>query len=245
VSNKKTAEIVTVDHDPSPMAVLQQAVMRGDVAIDVMERLQEMVYRHQDREAQRSFVTALHEFQRRCPPITRNRTADVATRQGGSFRYRYADLDQVVETIAPILREVGLSYAWDSRVEGDRLSVTCTLRHIEGHSVESSFVCPTESRAGMSEAQKYGAALSYGKRQSLVAVLGLSASDPDTDGRPVTAEEDRVTSEQAAEIEKLLAAKDRDTAKFLEWAGVESLDQLPVSRYREAKRMLARAEPKP
>jgi hypothetical protein len=75
-------------------------------------------------------------------------------------------------------------------------------------------------------------------RYSLVAALGLTAVDEDTDG--AGGEPDLITAAQAATLDDLIEANGRDKAKFLDFAGVESLADIRAADYAKAVAMLER-----
>ena len=74
----------------------------------------------------------------------------------------------------------------------------------------------------MSAAQKNGAALTYGQRQSLVSVLGLTATD-DIDG---AGEQEFITSEQVEKLNILITDSGADYHKFLSYMGTEHLGDI-------------------
>jgi hypothetical protein len=115
------------------------------------------------------------------------------------------------------------------------------LRHIDGHSERASFPVPVDTAAAMSDAQKNGAALTYGRRQSLIAVLGLTTADEDLDGvqgqRPER-EVVRLTEAQVADLDALIDDVGANRAKFLRWLGVERLSDIAQTEYDRAIRAL-------
>ena len=90
---------------------------------------------------------------------------------------------------------------------------------------------PVDTAAAMSGAQKNGAALTYGKRQSLTSVLGLTTTDDDTAGVEVTVTVAPITEAQAADLTALAQEVGSDLKKILAWVGVEGLDTFPASEY--------------
>lgn len=220
-------------------ALVRIALERGDVAVDTIERLVALRERVEDRAAREAFVGAMSEFQAECPPISKNRTARVKTKTGGSYSYGYATLAEIAETVRPILAGLGLSYTWDSVVEEGTIRVTCTLRHAHGHSETATFTAPTDAAtSAMSKQQEVAAALTYGRRQSLVQVLGLTTADDDTDGR--TTPPKTISEKQAAEISALIEHVGADRERFLQWIGVGAVDDIPAARHREAVQALER-----
>jgi hypothetical protein len=177
-------------------------------------------------------------FQRRCPSIKKTSTAEIATQSGTRFRYTYAELDEIARTVNPILAEVGLSYTWDSAEDGAALTCICTLRHVSGHSVSSRFTCPIDSTARMSGPQRTAAALTYARRQAMVQVLGLTTTDPDTDGAESGEGMGEITETQAADLEALIEEVKADKARFLKYLGVGSIIEIRAKDYGKAVQAL-------
>lgn len=225
--------------DSEITALLRHALDAG-ASVEALERLVALKERVDDRNARAAFFEALAVVQESMPEIPKKRTAKIATRGGGSYAYRYAALEDITRTIRPVLRQHGLSYSWDVAQSDGALIVTCVLRHVDGHEERASFPVPVDNKAAMSDAQKHGAALTYGRRQSLVAVLGLTTADDDVDGAGVGGAADTITAEQAADLEDLIEATGVDRAKLLRWAGVSSLADLPADRYAQALKLLER-----
>jgi hypothetical protein len=82
--------------------------------------------------------------------------------------------------------------------------------------------------------QKWGAALSYAKRYALCAALNIVVTDEDNEDQLGTT----IDADQLTEIELLIRDVNADVPKFLAWAGVKTLAELPAAKYAEAARML-------
>lgn len=197
--------------------------------------LKELVALHaqmSERQAQQDFAAAMAAFQAKCPSINKGATAKFATRNGGEMSYTFAPLDDIAAIVNPILAEYGLSYNWDAVVTGSSLTCVCTVRHCNGASTTSSVTLPTDSASAMSSQQKVGSAFTFARRLSLTAALGLTTTDDDTDGRDD--KKDTITEAQQDILSQLLAETDSPIARFLEWAGVPTLADIPVSKYSSA-----------
>jgi hypothetical protein len=232
------AVVVHEQQATSPIAIIdliRHALEKG-VPVEALERLQALHERVSDRNARIEFFQALAKFQELCPPITNSKKVNYVTEAGQRVNYSYAELPHIARTIGPLLKEVGLSYAWDAEVKDETLVVICTLRHANGHAEHSTFTVPTSSRAGMSPAQKFGAAGTYARRQSLVQVLGLTTCEPDTDGADL--DPTPITADQAQDLTALLHEHGCDLARFLKWAKVEKLGELPAARFEAACQMV-------
>lgn len=222
------------DEGAQVMGLMQQAIERG-VSVDALGKLVELQERVMRRRAELEFSQARAEFQNVCPPIPRSSKAKITTKSGTSFEYAYADFEQVVETVRPHLHARGFSFTFDSETDGKMLTCICHLRHANGHTIASRFALPTESASAMSEQQKYGAALSFAKRQSLVSVLGLALTDPEPEGGSVS---EPITAEQAANLSALIAETGVVLTKFTHHFGVARLDVMRQNQYPEAVALL-------
>jgi len=213
----------------APLAIVEllRLAIEKNIPVEALERLQALHERVSDRQAASEFAHAMAAFQANCPPIAKNKKADIATRSGTNFQYTFADLPQIAKTIAPHLQAVGLAYTWDSKVADKQIVCACILQHVNGHKQVASFTCPVESGAGMSEQQKYAAALSFARRQSLVQVLGLCTVDPEAE----TMDPTPITAEQAADLAALCDECKVDRKRVLKWLKVERLEQVPAVRY--------------
>lgn len=226
-----STELSTYTEEPAPVAVddgaesslIRLAIERG-VDVEVLERLVALQERVTERNARAAFFEALAGFQEDCPVIRKVSTAKIDTRSGGQFSYTFAPLEEVTQTIRPHLRRHGLSYSWDVEPGDKHLSVICVLRHVDGHEERASFPVPIDGGARMSAAQANGAALTYGKRQSLTSVLGLTTADEDKDAaRRHAVDASELTDREAADLSALMDEVGVDRKRFLAWLGVDSI----------------------
>lgn len=219
--------------------LVRLAIEKG-VDVGILERLVELQKRVSDDHARTSFLAALEAFQAECPPLKRSSKVDYVTKTGVKVRYNFAPLDEIAQAIRPFLSKHRLSYSWDSAIENGQVAVTCTLHHVEGHSRTATFRCPPDSAGSptMNGAQKAGSALSYGQRYSLVQVLGLTSASDDVDGQTEGDAAEPVTPDQEATINALMREVGANERKFLEYMEVESVADLPASRFAEAVKLL-------
>lgn len=116
-------------------------------------------------------IAALVKFQAECPSIPKNKTAGK-----GSFAYKYADLADIFSVVTPVLSKHGLALTQivNSKEDGRDylLSILC---HVEGGLICSEVRLPTSTKI-----QDYGSMLTYLRRYSASALLGIASQD-DTD----------------------------------------------------------------
>lgn len=164
-------------------------------------------------------AAALIEFQHQVPVIAKGRTAKIPTKAGGSYSYRYADLADTWEAVRKPLYDAGLAVT--QTLAGGRdgwMTITTKVWHLAGGTDESTVDIETRGRTP----QEVGSLITYYKRYTLSAALGIS-TDEDTDAAGVSAPEPGVAAEVAAEV----AAADEARARLLErceplgWTEVE------------------------
>ena len=126
-----------------------------------------------------SLHAKLAEIQQTLPIITKDKTAKVETRSGGSYAYKYADLADVTAAILPALAKAGLT--WTCRptlTTGDRFVMIYSLTDAEsGDEIVGEYPLPDGGSP-----QQQGGWITYARRYALCAVVGL-ASDEDSDGQ--------------------------------------------------------------
>jgi hypothetical protein len=237
VRTERRAAIAPVDEASQVMSLLAAGLERG-VPPESLEKLVLLHEHIQRRNAELEFSRALVAFQDDCPVIPRSSTAKIVTGSGSGYEYKFADYEQIMETIRPSLTKHGLSVSFDASAAGPLLKCTCTLRHSNGHSAMSSFELPTENKSGATPQQKYGGALTYAKRMTLIAILGLTLGDPDPEN---VSDPTPVTSDALANIRALLAEvcpTEPEAQRFYKFMGVTRLEDIRQTRYAEAIRAL-------
>lgn len=220
---------------------LIQTALADDVSVEKLERLMALKERYDAKAAKAAYLDALAEFQTACPVIPKKKGVSFDSGPGANVAYHYAPLEDITRIIDPILREHGLSYSWTTEgTEGGALNVVCIIRHAAGHEERIPFPVPTQTKAKMSAAQANGAALTYGRRQSLIAGLALTTADEDVDGIDVDGEIETITEQQAADIEALIdeIGTPGTKGKLLRWVGVNAVGEIPVPFHEDVVKML-------
>jgi hypothetical protein len=105
---------------------------------------------------------------------------------GSNRAYMYADLAAVLEQVRPVLARHSLAVMQAVETEpGDQaaiVSIITTVVHVSGASHRS----PPLRLTAPNDPQKVGSAITYGRRYSLLALLGIAAVDEDDDGAAAT-----------------------------------------------------------
>ena len=119
-----------------------------------------------------SMVAALIKAQQSIKPIIKGSKANA-----GKFSYTYADLGSVLDAVMPALHSNG--FALTQPVVASELGepqVRTTLMHISGEKIESAYPVRVADPA---DPQKVGGGVTFARRYSLIAILGLATEDDD------------------------------------------------------------------
>ena len=126
-------------------------------------------------------VAALVKFQGSVSPVTMNREAKIFYQRDGKWMdksYRYADLGAIFEAIRKPLSDAGLAISQFPSVEQNEVVVQTILFHTSGQFLKESIrMRPVDTKI-----QSIGSTITYGKRYSLSAILGISTEEDDDGG---------------------------------------------------------------
>lgn len=117
-------------------------------------------------------ATALSAFQGSIQQPKLNKEVTVQKKAGGSYKFKYADLSACAEAAAPFLKENGLAV---SQIIIDWTLVTL-LTHSSGQWIKSELPISLNNGA---DYQALGSAITYIKRYSYCAILGIVADADD------------------------------------------------------------------
>lgn len=116
--------------------------------------------------------TALAAFQQEVPVIFESSTG---------YGYKYADLKQILTAINPIMKKHKLGF---TQLLNDNKITTVVFHTLSGESIQSEVEIPEDvTLKGMNKFQVVGSGITYYRRYSLSAILGL-VTDADNDANP-------------------------------------------------------------
>lgn len=116
-------------------------------------------------------AAALSAFQGSVEQPKLEKEVKVKTQNGGEYKFKYADLSACVKSATPALKEQGLSV---TQIISDGKLITL-LTHTSGQWFKSELLLPTQS----ANYQAFGSAITYLKRYSYCAILGIVADTDD------------------------------------------------------------------
>ena len=114
---------------------------------------------------------ALKEFQ----AVAKN-----AFKEKSGYNYKYAPLDVILKENRPLMATHGLSHIQSQTFESGIVTVDTRIMHESGEWIETSSQSPFAQLKGMNDYQAIGSGITYLRRYSLSAALGIAA-DEDAD----------------------------------------------------------------
>ncbi len=181
--NQMNAEI-------NALTLIDKAIEK-DIDVDKFAKLVDIVKMLENEKAKRDFYEALSKFQGEVPPIKKLSRADMGY---GKPKYNYAEFGEIVTTIQEPLKKHGLSYHFEignehTIIKGEKgediivefVAVTCTVAHKSGYEKTTTMSVQKDAGVGKSNVQAVGSTITYLKRYTLLALLGIGTADPDDD----------------------------------------------------------------
>ena len=254
MTQAQTTEIVEMDPAdlPAPvdsgasalMRMIEKAMMNPDFDVAKMEHLLAVKERWDATEARKAFVAAKAAFKAEAPKLEKRGHVGFDSRRGGERTdYSYAKLDHIAALLSPVLAKHGLSYSWETeQAEGGLIRVTCVLTHVMGHSERVALQAGPDQSGNKNSIQAVGSTVTYLQRYTLLAVTGMATADQDSDGmQPV----EFIDADQKQRLIDLMKETGADTARFLKYMGVTSLDDLPANAFDNAVSALEKKKGQP
>lgn len=138
--------------------------------------------------ANATLYAALAAAQGSFPAIEKNRSVRITMKTGGTYQFRYADLEEIIAKTRPALAANGLAMIQPMTITGSDARLTCELVHKDGGRIVSEVSIPHPH--SLQDPKQFGATISYFRRYMVTAMLGVAADDDlDEDGQEPTPQE--------------------------------------------------------
>lgn len=155
----------------SPAALMMQAAQSG-MTTETIEKMMDLQLRFEAEQARRAYVDDFSKFAAERPSVFKNKEVKF-----GNTKYTHATLDNLVDTVGPVAAKYGFSHSWDTKQDGKRVKVTCTLRHRLGHSESVTMEADFDTSGQKNGIQQMASAFTYLRRYTYEAVTGAATSD--------------------------------------------------------------------
>ena len=226
-----TKELNTIEQpqETNLVSVIQQVALNPDADVDKLEKMLAMQERWEANQARKAFYVALSDLQSEMPPIIKSKSG---------HNYQYAPLCDITAVANPYLNKNGFSYRFEQSQSDNKITVSCVVTHIDGHSELTSMDGEPDTTGSKNKIQASGSAVQYLMRYTFVGAFGITTADSDSDGRVTSQAVDFLSDEQVSELELLLEAHKANREKFLGFFKIQELKDLPLTQFAKAKSML-------
>lgn len=196
----------------SPQQLISQAIDKS-LSIEHLERLMGLQERWQANQARIAFFDAMSQFQNDCPVLEKKKRVNYTTRSGSTTDYKYAPLGEIAATIKDALQKNGLSFRWEMEDKTDLIHCTCIVSHKDGHSERSTMSARKDESGNKNEIQARGSTITYLQRYTLIASLGISTADEDTDAQAIPKRYEQEPSANRVDVQ----SSENKTVSFAEF----------------------------
>ena len=237
-------EALTTRRETALDALLRDPARLDTLPMEKLERLFDLHQRMQADAAKQDFSVAFNAAQGQMSPVVK-RGKNAST--GGST---FALAEDVIGMLQPLMSVHGFSWSI-STTDGphaDKMRFVLVLRHTGGHEERHTLDAPVDDtgmKGNPTKTRLHGMASSYTycERHLLCKVWGVQLVKDD-DGNAasnVGPGAERITEQQAHDLESLLEETGRDRAKFLKLYGVSTISDLSAANYKGALQTLESA----
>lgn len=144
----------------------------------------------------KELATALCKFQGELNSPKKNAKVNMKLKSGYNLSYKYSTFDDIMIAIKAPLSKNGLSFIQNVETNGI-VKVSTLILHESGEYIETGFITFTCTD---NNPQSMGSLITYGRRYSLSAALGISCTDDD-DANSVTYSENEYPAYSQLESE--------------------------------------------
>ena len=180
VPENARGRLPTVGADASAlMKIIDRAAMDPNFDVAKLQQLLAVKKEWDADEARKAFNVAFAAFKAEAVEILKNKGVSDGPLKGK----KYAELFSVVNAVTPALSKHGLSASWKlTKDEKDWIEVTCTIRHVLGHSEAVSMSGPPDAGGAKNAIQARASTITYLERYTLKAICGVAEQEDDNDG---------------------------------------------------------------
>lgn len=217
----------------TPLALLQYAMANGGANLDQLERLMAMQRAYEADEARKAYVDAMAEFKKNPPEVVKDKLVGYKNKDGTVTGYTHATLGAVTGAIVAALAQHGFSHRWDTKQDGNSITVTCIITHKLGHSETTSLTSGKDDSGKKNAIQQVASAITYLQRYTLLAATGVATKDQQDDDGAGYSVDTALADEWIAKLEDCTD----DAAVVALWApAVQAFakDKLGLKEFEEA-----------
>lgn len=196
-------DLVPADPQSQMLQMMERLATNKDVDVVKLQALIDMQKDILQVNAKAAFNAAFAKLQQQLPTVIE---------KGKTNNGQYARLEDIIETVRPILGAHGFSLSHRTEwPDAKTVKVIGILTHEQGYSRESEFLGAADKSGNKNEIQALGSSVSYGRRYTTKDLLNIVTKGEDDDGKKSSA-----PAEPDGQVEWIDAAGKRQVG-YAQW----------------------------
>ena len=229
---------------PTVVDIINRMADSPNFSLEAVQAIKELValQERQDELRRKSeFAAAMARIQAEIPRIVQRGKIVIPAKEGkAGSSTSFARLADIDVALRPLLQREGMSLTFDEpeTLDGGRSIIEGRLTHANGYSETKRMTLSLDTSGSKNNIQAAGSRMRYGRRYIVGMWFNIIEADDDAAegaGERVAV----ITQKQADELNDLLAEIGGDEkVRFLRWAGVEKLADVPVAKFETGMKVL-------
>jgi hypothetical protein len=149
------------------------------------------------------------------------------------FKSKYANLEEVLKACSDILNDHDIHITQPTMQEDGKFFVRTILTHTSGETMEDYGVPIVGWEDAKNAAQVFIAGQTYARRGGLSSLVGIAPADDDGESLTQAAppKSDKISAQQAVQLNDLAAEVGADKGKFCAYLGVKTFEDINASQF--------------
>ncbi len=185
MTKKKNTEVMAAKPASKEESSVESFIMKAietNTPVETMEKLFSLREKIKAEKAKEQFNISMSELQGELPVIKKLKKGHVAM---------FAPLEDIQEATKETIKKHGFSYRWNTSQSEDKITTTCIVTHVLGHSesgemssdVEEVVTGNSSGKSTKSAPQRAASTITFLKRYTFVNMFGITIAGEDFDGR--------------------------------------------------------------
>lgn len=217
------SKLKTTENDQNFLAIIEKVALDPNINVEKMTKILDMQERILNKQAFCEFNQAMVLAMGLIPSIERHN-------KGQSNKF--ATFENINKIVKPILKKHGLFITFRTEFQSDDfLLITAKITHLSGHTEETSMRFPFDNSGNKNDIQAVGSSISYGKRYTMSALLGIATHGEDDDGFSTSK---TIGEKDIIRLNDGLDKSDIKLAVLCEYMDVDRLSDIKVDTFNNA-----------
>jgi hypothetical protein len=240
VKNTQSITQNVVDDLGAVSEALMTLAKDKDFDVEKMQAIMTMRISMIDRQAKIEFDKDFFEMKKEIPVILKK---GQIKNNAGNVTSTYSRFEDIQEALEPLYRKYNFYVMHTPSMQADgKHVITTKIKHTGGHEESISFVSPPDkTNALKGDMQAAKSTVSFGKRVNLINLFDLTEATEDSE----IYQNQKITIEQAQEIDLLIEQTGSDRDKLLAFCKAETSLDITIGKYKDVIRVLTQKLGKP